>query len=116
MLAMLLCVITGSCSPPSWVEPYTLPFKQEMLSYGIVDDITGYVAYDRDELPINTYSQCNNDYRHPKITVNSLHWGKLSDSQKVIVITHELGHCILHLEHGKGVMKTYPLEANNETI
>lgn len=61
------------------------------------------------DIPVN-FATLNNDFvgacnvwgsGHKNIEVDFNHWNTLNESQKEILIFHELGHCVLELDHVK---------------
>ncbi len=51
-------------------------------------------------------------YPFRKIEINKLYWDKASDTEKEMLIFHELGHCELHRDHNK----SFILDNNNNEI
>lgn len=52
-------------------------------------DLDGFCAWNTDK----------HGYTERVITISRVFWDSASDNQKIALLAHELGHCVLHREH-----------------
>lgn len=45
----------------------------------------------------------------PKIYINQITWNKLTNNQRLVLVMHEMGHCILKLQHNEEVKNNCPV-------
>lgn len=59
------------------------------------------------ELSSNNLAECRpgGALFPPVVILDEAQWKKLSSVSKETLMYHELGHCILHKPHGKGIMQ-----------
>lgn len=78
-------------------------------------------------LPPQTLALCTVGQDTPLITINENRWTTLSEVEKTIVLTHELGHCVLNRKHDnaedpkrlrrtKSLMHSHPLVASDYKV
>ena len=78
-------------------------------------------------LPSQTLALCTVGQDTPLITVNQERWRGLSETQKSIILNHELGHCVLNRKHDnsedprklrktKSLMHSHPLLASDYEV
>lgn len=85
---------------PKVIDPAFLPllnsFKQYANSYGKIYDydisITFVEKYDK----ANVVGQCTGN---DTITIRRSFWNNVNDLQREDVLFHELGHCVMNLDH-----------------
>jgi len=89
------------------VKPYVDLFIEESLKRGILVDRNDInigmgendeFAYEvRDNTMISVLGYCRPDRK--TIRIKESHWTMISDVEREIIIFHELGHCVLFLDH-----------------
>lgn len=92
---ILLSILGSGCAvyvPPSEFKPYYDKFE---LGTGI-RPTTDIVFKD---LPEGTNGQCAMNAYSKHIYINLVYWKIFSDNQREELVTHELGHCELGLQH-----------------
>lgn len=85
---------------PADFKPFIRQFEADSLIYGnfgtvVVIDVTAGFGV----LPAPEVGECNVDQR--QITIDTHSWENMTETQKGVLIYHELGHCVLargHLE------------------
>jgi hypothetical protein len=103
--AVILClclVACGHCIPPDWAKEYVELFNYESEIRGCflrADEITYVMHEDFERWEYIGYCE----YATDTIAVRESWWVRASDTQKEILMFHEMGHCILgwgHLDSG----------------
>ncbi len=77
--------------------PYITMFKENIKDYDDKEITFIYTdtLFDRD----NWYGWCRGDFNPKRVYINTIHLPSLNEVQRLFLIYHELGHCILHKDH-----------------
>ncbi len=123
---LLVCVwVASGCGQATrqtgQFEPYVASFEQDAARLNQTIEVN-YIVIQFGPLAPMTLGLCNLGADVPTITVNQPAWATLSETQRQIVIYHELGHCVLKKGHDDDsynvrgdrikltVMNSHPLE------
>lgn len=86
------------------LKPYIDMFERDSAIYGdalVVDDlIIGFGEADvegDDHFTLGVCYRATN--RTPEIVLDINHWEKMSDTRRMLLVYHELGHCVLNRSH-----------------
>ena len=104
-------------------EPYITQFELEAAKHHWPLKIIS-LTVKFGTLPSQTLAMCTVNHQESLITVNETRWSGLSNTQKTIVLYHELGHCVLNRRHDnsedpkkekkiKSIMHAHPLIASD---
>lgn len=90
-------VLISSCSSPQ-------PKARELLPYiRTFERVTGMSAWgvkvSFGELPPGVVGLCHYEDSERSIEISTKYWPKLSEYSREALLLHELGHCVLNLEH-----------------
>jgi hypothetical protein len=89
-----------------YAEEYEAPVK--------IDDLEFKTADIEEE---NIMGRCHRyDHGTPTIVIDSIYWDKISPTQRIALVFHELGHCVLnriHVEEGLSIMNPYLISDYN---
>lgn len=78
---------------------YVEQFEKESIIYNNPQTVIDIIMEFDSSLPEGVAGRCSMSFSSPKITVNVVTWGLISEERKEMLIFHELGHCILGLDH-----------------
>lgn len=87
-------------------------FEPALIQFGELGKVPG-------ESSLESIAECHHagsGRPTPLIIVDSLRWSWLSESEREVVIFHELGHCLLGIAHGEGIMETQLLDGFNYEV
>jgi hypothetical protein len=97
--------------------PYVRLFSQYAEEYDApvkIDDLEFKTADIKDE---GIMGRCHTyDHGTPTIVIDTIYWEKISPTQRIALVFHELGHCILkreHIEEGLSIMNPYLISDYN---
>lgn len=111
---LTILVLLSSCMKTTHVQQvravdtsfiaYLNEFKAQANSRGVnVDDehivvLFGNVKWNGK----NVVASCSYDYKGPTVTVDANEWNNVNDLYREEILFHELGHCLLGLDHDNG--------------
>ena len=129
MRLLIVCTLFGlsSCASQPTIDPMVAPFVDQFIgdakAHGITElsrvTVTFGPVQKHPDKTLETVGQCEYaTWRHqiPRVTINATRWSHLSELERKTLIYHELGHCLLGLGHGTGVMQPRVHEANSTEI
>ena len=105
-VALLLVSACGRPIPPDWAVPYMELFNQEAHVRGVDADAfdTEFVIVETIEGADAIIGMCY--YADNRVEVEEKFWKYASDTEREILIFHELGHCALKKGHSdSGIMR-----------
>lgn len=137
----ILCLLLTNCAQeiprkfevPAEVLPYVIEFQYQAYVHNVPLKIDDLVVEFKQDLHIeNAVGLCyyGNSTYTPRIEIAAWWWNFASNTQKEILVYHELGHCILGRKHDKvldiygnpesimypSVLSAYHYEANKENL
>jgi hypothetical protein len=95
---------SNSAQIPSDIAPIVAKFQQDALAQNHVVD-TDSVQYSFQSLGQENGEQeigdcqMNSDGSNPTVIIDTNSWASFSDTQKEMLVYHELGHCVLGRVH-----------------
>lgn len=102
-------------------EKYVQSFEKASIQqgYGVY---VNFIKIQEGELEEGTLGVCSTSSGMPTITISPKYWPDLSETERTILLYHELGHCVLYKVHNNGdnptgskrafdsIMNAYPLD------
>lgn len=110
LLGLSATCVFSSCAPinhnyalnvPKSIMPYVLQFELQAVLHGRNLRITDLTIQLENEMPGDAIGLCysGTNAASPKIVLAKWYWNMASKMEKEVLLFHELGHCVLHLEH-----------------
>ena len=93
------------------VKPIFQPYVDAFIEYSTDrDQVTvDHLTIEFGLLDSNILGKCNvYSYRSPKITINAITWDYLDETDREVLLFHELGHCILRRSHNPNYTGFFP--------
>lgn len=97
-LAILLAMLTG-CG--GYIAPEVAPYVQRFDSEVAP---VGNVTVEFDTLPAGVAGICYESWLSARVAVDKAEWDALNDGGKEQLVFHELGHCVLGLNHERSLV------------
>jgi len=113
MRYLILLVILSSCGK-LYIDPALQPYIDQfelagniptgplVAKFGVLTRVTG----EEGECSTNFFSA-------PTITINPTFWAFASETDRTLVVFHELGHCVLNRAHNNTVAGGHPVSIMN---
>lgn len=84
----------------TFFDSYVKLFEQESVTYGNPQRVTDLVITFSNTLPDNIAGRCDLGFdQTPSIRINIALWEMFGPERREMLVLHELGHCILGLDH-----------------
>ena len=106
-IAFILILAIVGCGKtiynPEFFHDYVKTFEAESRIYGNAQNVNNliirFAGRDSPNLPDTIAGRCTASIGTPLIEINPVHWSHFTAECKEILIFHEMGHCILNLDH-----------------
>jgi hypothetical protein len=90
------------------VAPFYDKFKRDRLKY-TETETDEHVYFYFSDLKEQEFAFCDDFNNERVVHINETEWNKLIDAGKEMLLYHELGHCILGLEHYDKMKDEHPV-------
>lgn len=102
---------TSSQNVEPYVENYVQRFVQEAAAYNrnLPDLQYLHVVFVPSFSDVGFAATCTRHYKRPTIQISKQYWYSKSDTEKEIIMFHELGHCLLYRDHNETVLNSVPV-------